>query len=165
MLLIQPLYAIEGMNSLKLKIRTEKKRNIMFYDFLIDGESLYDMCQMKEMDRIGPLGWDVNPECEKSLVKQFLGNEKNEELESGRVMVFVCAECGDIGCGATTIDIREMGNEIIWSDFGDENNYESEVNFFNYTNLGPFKFEKTEYIRTFNELLNTITVYNKKQTP
>ncbi|MCH2192928.1 hypothetical protein [Kordia sp.] len=150
------------MNTLKFKIRTDKKRNLLFYDFLIDGKSLYDMCQMEDYDQITPFGWDVNLEEEKKMIQQFLGNKRNEELESGRVKVFVCAECGDIGCGATTIEISEKQDEIIWSNFGDENNYEKEIDFFNYTDIGPFKFEKIAYKKSFNELLQAITVYSKK---
>lgn len=156
------LSTIEEMNTLQLKIRTEKTRNILFYDFLIDGKSLYELCHIEEYDRIGPLGWGVNPEYESNLIKQFLGTAKNEALESGRVMLFVCAECGDIGCGATTIDVEETEDEIIWSNFGDENNCESEVNFVNYSNLGPFRFGKTEYEKTFDEVLHAIVVDGEK---
>lgn len=144
------------MNSLKLKPRTEKKRQTSFYDFLIDGKSLFEICEMEGADRISPLGWGMNSEYEKSLVKQFLGEEKNEGLESGRIMVFVCAECGDIGCGATTFELKETKNAIIWSDFGDENDYEEGFDLEDYKNIGPFKFEKEEYIRLFTEYLNTI---------
>lgn len=88
--------------------------------------------------------------------------ERNEELESNRIILFVCAECGDVGCGATTFDLTENDTEIIWSNFGDENDYENSIDHSKYKNVGPFKFEKIEYKRLFNELLNTIVVYNKK---
>jgi hypothetical protein len=57
------------------------------------------------------------------MVAQFLG-EKESELESGRVPVLVCEECGDVGCGAFAVRIIREGELIRWADRAYENGYE-----------------------------------------
>jgi len=94
------------MNTLTLKYRFDEKSNHSFYDFLIDGKSLFDICQMEGTGKIGSLGWGINHEYEQSLVRQFLNEEKNEALDSERIMLFVCSECGDIGCSGTTLNLK-----------------------------------------------------------
>jgi len=139
------------MNTLQLKSRKENRRNILFYDYLIDGTSLYDLCKVKNDDRVGSLGWSKNFEYGINLIKQFLGLTINEELKSGRIMAFVCAECGHIGCGATTFKLTETETEVIWSDFGYENNYETEIYYSGYERIGPFRLEKLIANNTTNE--------------
>lgn len=59
------------MNTIKLKSRIEEKRQTAFYDFLIDGQSLFDICKMKGSDRIGSLGRGIDLDYNKSLIRQF----------------------------------------------------------------------------------------------
>ena len=145
----------EEMNTLTLKSRFDQKSNKSFYDFMIDGRSLFDICEMEGVGRIGSLGWGVNLNYQKSLVHQFLNEETNQELDSERIMLFVCSECGDIGCGGTTFRLVETEREIIWKKFGDEDELEK-VDFSEYKHVGSFSFEKSEYKRMFQEYLNTI---------
>jgi hypothetical protein len=49
------------------------------------------------------------------------------DLPDDRRSLFVCAECGDLGCGAITISVKRAVDTIVWSDFGYENNYEESV--------------------------------------
>jgi hypothetical protein len=46
------------------------------------------------------------------------------KLDSGRVPVLVCEECGDIVCGAITVRILRESDRIIWTDWFYENGYE-----------------------------------------
>ncbi|ANQ49384.1 hypothetical protein MY04_2010 [Flammeovirga sp. MY04] len=142
------------MNTLSFKTRICPRTQNSFYDFSIDGESLFDICDMEKSDRIGSLGWGLSNDYNKSLFRQFLNEEENKELKSGRIMLFVCSECGDIGCGGTTFKLIETETEIIWTEFGDEDNIELDIDFSDYKNIGPFRFEKTEYKRLFIEYMN-----------
>lgn len=144
------------MNTLILKSRFDKKSNHSFYDFLIDGKSLFDICDMEGSGRIGNLGWGLNIDYKKSLVKQFLNEEVNNELDSERIMLFICSYCGDIGCGGTTFKLVETDTEIIWTEFGSENNYDEDVDFSEYKNVDSFRFEKIDYKRVFNVYLNSL---------
>jgi hypothetical protein len=33
-------------------------------------------------------------------------------------MLYVCPECGDIQCGAMTVEITKTGNTYTWQNFG-----------------------------------------------
>jgi len=50
--------------------------------------------------------------------------KKPAELENGRVPLYVCNCCADIGCGAVTVKVVQEGDYFVWSSFGYENNYE-----------------------------------------
>ena len=76
-----------------------------YLDFVIDGQSLGDLLHIGDM--IGCLGWG-NPEYEAELVQELI-LEKPSDLETGRAMLYVCPECGDIGCGAITAKIEQSG--------------------------------------------------------
>jgi hypothetical protein len=38
--------------------------------------------------------------------------------------MYVCAECGDLGCGAVTAAVEVGDDKVVWRDFGYQNNYE-----------------------------------------
>jgi hypothetical protein len=59
-------------------------------------------------------------------------------------MLFVCPECGDLGCGAITVAISAHGDTITWSDFRYENNYDATITT-RYADVGPFRFDAAAY--------------------
>jgi len=127
---------------------TKSKRN--YIDFIVSGKSLGEILGAEKSDLIGNFGWTENTEYENEQISEFL-KEKEPSLETSRIMFYVCAECGDIGCGALTGKISETENEIIWSEFAYENNYEK-YDLTEYENIGPFIFEKVSYRNKLNEL-------------
>jgi len=46
------------------------------------------------------------------------------DTESGRVLLYICPECGDIGCGAYTVRVEKRSDKYVWKDFAYENGYE-----------------------------------------
>jgi hypothetical protein len=96
---------------------------------------------------ISSLGWTTNIEYEKRTINEFIKQEK-PELETGRTILYCCAECGDIGCGAITTEIIETENKIIWRNFAYENGYE-EIDFNEYIFLDQFEFDKEQYKKEF----------------
>ena len=137
----------KGTNNLPSGI-TKSERN--YIDFVVSGKSLGEILGVEKSDLIGNFGWADNAEYENGQISEFL-KEKEPSLETNRIMFYVCAECGDIGCGALTGKISETENEIIWSEFAYENNYE-EYDLTEYENIGPFIFEKVSYRNKFNGL-------------
>lgn len=112
-------------------------------DFIIDGESLYKMLRAGERDSVGLFsrGWDN----EKSAKEYKL--EAKSDLDDGRILVFGCAECLDIGCGGFTMKIEFDGENFIWSDFAFENNYDDSMTEREcYGSVGPFIFSKDAYL-------------------
>jgi len=137
----------KGTNKLPSGI-TKSERN--YIDFIVSGKSLGEILGAENYDLIGNFGWTENVEYENEQISEFLKG-KEPSLETGRIMFYVCAECGDISCGALTGKISETEKEIIWSEFAYENNYE-EYDLTEYKNIGPFIFEKTNYRNKLNEL-------------
>jgi len=75
------------------------------------------------------------------------------ELISGRYSLYVCNECGDIGCGAITAKITKEKDAIIWSDFGYENTLD-EVDYLNNDKRQDFYFDYAQYIDNLNKILS-----------
>jgi hypothetical protein len=61
-------------------------------------------------------------------------------------MLFVCGECGALGCGAITAAVSRDTESFTWSDFRHETNYEPPPPT-RYEDIGPFTFAATEYRR------------------
>lgn len=78
-----------------------------------------------QYDFISVLGW-LTKEGEAKHTNQILLKEKSE-LQSGRVPIYICPECGDLGCGCISVKLVEYDDCIVWSEFGYENNYEKEI--------------------------------------
>lgn len=118
--------------------RTERR----FLDFVADGESLRD--QLHDEDCVTPLGcWSADSEREH--IQRLLSG-------SGRVPVYVCAECGDLACGAITALVERTADGFVWRDFAYQNNYDGTMtDTDSYRAVGPFLFNETQYRQVLNE--------------
>ena len=90
-----------------------------YLDVAIDGVPLRTLLDLGDVVSI--FGW-LEREHEGRMVRAVLLSEPSE-LPSGRVPLYICPECTDLGCGAVTVQIKRRGAEIVWSEFGHENNY------------------------------------------
>ena len=54
----------------------------------------------------------------------MLVSQASPDSESGRVLLYICPECGDIGCGAYSVRIEKTDAGYTWGDFAYENGYE-----------------------------------------
>lgn len=100
-----------------------------FCDFLVNGHSLLEMLDKlsgskdgQPSDLIGSfvVGY---PEHNQQKRDQLL-LAAQPDTESGRIMLYICPECGDLGCGAYTVRVEKTGNHYTWNDFAYENGYE-----------------------------------------
>jgi len=124
-----------------------------FLDFVIGERSLFDMLHAANQDLIGVLGW-ASKEMDIATIDQLLLRQ-SAALPNGRHLIFVCGECGDIGCGAITADVCSEDDQIVWKNFGFENDYDEEMSDFEtYQGIGPFSFHKGEYTRAFESYLS-----------
>ena len=94
-----------------------------FWELEVDGVSLLVRLGWKGADLISPLGSGSTPAWPEAL--EALRREKPPQLQSGRVLLYVCPECGDVGCGAIAARITREGDHVLWSDFAHENGYEA----------------------------------------
>jgi hypothetical protein len=118
-----------------------------FLDFVVDGEPLYE--KMGEV--ISPLGW-LSIEGTKKAVDRLL-RKVLADFPNGRNSIYVCPECADLGCGAVSAIIERVDDNIIWRDFGYQNNYDDTVHFEDLEGVGPFTFNATEY---YNEITKAL---------
>ena len=119
-----------------------------FLDFVIDGKSLYPTFG----DLITPFGW-VTTDIAQKDIDRFLLKEP-ADFPNNRRSIYVCAECGDLGCGAVSAIIEENGDHIIWRDFGYQNNYDESLYLENYVDIGPFAFDRRDYERAIKSALD-----------
>lgn len=117
-----------------------------YLDFVVDGYSLGD--RLDAGDVIACLGWGV-PAYDDDQVQTLLLKQPSP-VETGRVMIYVCAECGDIGCGAITARVEKLGDCFIWKDFAFEDDVDS-LYFEPYKHIGPFWFNKVEYWKVLTQ--------------
>jgi hypothetical protein len=120
-----------------------------YFDFIVSGKSLRTILNIDTSDYITLFGWGTNKEYDKHILNVFRLKEKSQ-IDSGRVMIYGCAECGDIDCGAITAIIKDYGDRIIWSDFGYETNYGGLTE--TYNQVEPIEFDRASYFSAFSKI-------------
>lgn len=119
---------------------------------MIDGQPLE---QRISSNLIGCLGWG-NLDYQRDTIARFQLKAESELL-NGRNLLYVCSECGDIGCGAITVRIEQAAEHFVWKEFGYENNYDENMPLLEkYPNIGPYFFNKDQYLQVFNDYLTSI---------
>jgi len=89
--------------------------------------------------------------------KQRLLLQRDSDFPSERRSLYVCGECGDLGCGAVSIIVEFRDESVIWRNFGYENTWEEIVRTEKLQDLGPFRFSLVGYREAIEgavELLN-----------
>ena len=114
-----------------------------FLDFVVNGQSLWETLG-KRHDMVSILCLEFSPNETAKSIKRLLLSEK-ADLPNDRRSLFVCSECGDVGCGAMTATVHREGATISWRDFGYENTYEDKVNLDDYKTVGPLTFDAMAY--------------------
>lgn len=112
-------------------------------DFLVDDISLLQQLSKASAGHEDFMGCFVRgfPEANLAKKKALLALSP-AETEDGRVLVYVCPECGDIGCGAYAVKVRAVDGFVEWSKFAYVNGYEppSPID-----SVGTFMFDQSEY--------------------
>ena len=111
-----------------------------YFDFVVDDKPLSERIGG---DLISCLGWFVPEENAKSVRRLLL--EEPADFPDNRRSLYVCPECGDLGCGAVSAIIEQVEDKIVWRDFGYQNNYLDEIISDNYKSINTIVFDKVEY--------------------
>jgi hypothetical protein len=114
-----------------------------FLDFVINGESLWEKLG-KSRDLVSILCREFALTETSRAVDRLLLNGDSDHPQDRRSL-FVCGECGDLGCGAITLVVVKDGDAIVWKDFGFENNYDDNIELNEFKDVGPFMFDATLY--------------------
>lgn len=88
-----------------------------FLDFVVDGTSLrLRAVGGHELVTEFSGAWAQDPVAD--ALEVFLGRRVGSAPPAPRVALFICAECGDLGCGAITARMEVTASTVTWSDFG-----------------------------------------------
>jgi predicted RNA-binding Zn-ribbon protein involved in translation (DUF1610 family) len=109
-----------------------------YLDFVIDGESLSEKIGG---DLISCLGWLAAEENAEAANRIML--KAASELPGSRYALYVCPECGELGCGAVTAIIERVNDKIIWRDFAFQNDYDGEKQ--PVKEVDKFIFDRAQY--------------------
>jgi hypothetical protein len=104
------------------------KRERHTFDLVVNGISLFRETGASKSDMCGSLADPhFEPEAARRFNDEVLGNLGAKLSVGGahRVALFVCPECGDLGCGAVTALVSRRAHSVRWSDFAFENDYDS----------------------------------------
>lgn len=134
------------------------KTSRRFLDFLVNGEDLARKVQSAGYDLISCLWLDnatAAPESVKAA-QRLLGRVAGD-APHGRVTVHVCAECGDLGCGAITVRLEVIEDRVVWDDWGYQNNDEDEIfDLDDVRGLCRFVFDRPEYEHVLSRAVERI---------
>ena len=121
------------------------------WDFVVDGRSLLEL--LRGGDVIGVLGaWDRAQQVVRA--ERLLGKAA-PDLPPDRVALYVCPECGDLGCGAITASVLREGDGVVWRDFAWERDWsDPAVDDRRVIPAGPFIFERAPYGRLLRAALD-----------
>ena len=134
------------MHKITLKPATWKDRK--YLEIEVDGKLLahyFAGGSGAHPSQLSAVGWSSSStRVVDTVVAQLLGNERSV-LESGRVPVLVCEECGDIGCGAFAVRVSFAEAVVRWSDWAYENGRESAQQVELPTQPDDFEFDRHVY--------------------
>ena len=104
--------------------------------FVIDGRPLRELVE---------LGGNIYvPDYTRALLLR-----EPSPLSSGRVPLYVCSQCADLGCGAIAVRVTAIDDSIVWSDFAiDSFAGESPVTWLDERWERDFYFSRAQYEAT-----------------
>jgi hypothetical protein len=112
-------------------------------DFLIDGQSLLNTLVKVDGGHSDFMGCCVKgfPD-QNQRASEKLMLKADPDTKRGGVLLYICPECGDIGCGAYSARIAKTNSGYTWEDFAYENGYEEPRPL---EGVGPFHFALDVY--------------------
>jgi hypothetical protein len=121
-----------------------------FLDFEIDGGSLLDSVARGTgaNEDMASVLW-LSAGSELGLEVDRLQGRAASPLDDGRFPLYVCPECGDLGCGALTAVVAITSDQVFWRDLGWQVNYPDEVDVEDLDGVGPFVFQRGQYEEAF----------------
>ncbi len=119
-------------------------------DFQIDSKSLLQLLDKASNIRTDMVGCFVKGEGRRNEDSaERLRMLSEPDTPSGRTILYCCAECFDLGCGAYSALISKTDQVYVWRHFAYED-YTDEVEMI--AGVGPFSFVIDEYEEFINSL-------------
>lgn len=120
----------------------------IFLDFLVNGVSLYRLIRAQSDNRLDQISvlWlapRLRDDIRANVLARLTAQERGDAPD-GRVSVYVCPECGELGCGAVTVCLEVRDQIVHWSGWRYENDHD-ETWAFNLAFLPSASFERAPY--------------------
>lgn len=131
---------------------SQQKRT--FLDFSFDLTPTYPKVLANGIDNITPLWLGGEREWCRIAIARLLGDAE-PDAPQGRVSVYVCAECADLGCGSVTVVVERGDGTVTWRDWGYQNNYDQ--GFVPINDLRDVTFDVVQYDSTLREAAGRLT--------
>ena len=119
-----------------------------YLDFNISGQSLKEYLGIENDSSVTPLGWFLNKSEQSKSLQEFRLQIK-PHLPNNRVELYICNECGDIGCGSVTAKIIDMGDKIVWTEFARQSDPDEVGSYFEVLDL---EFERNSYFKALAQV-------------
>lgn len=123
-----------------------------FIDFLINESSMAELLGGVG-NNIGKFGWKSNVDFEMKEFNDFQ-EAKKSRLDNGLFSAYVCAECGDEGCGAVMFRIEKTEDYIKWFGFVWSDGYPDDED--EEIKIEPIIFDRQEYDKALIKLKELI---------
>ncbi|EMD27124.1 hypothetical protein [Amycolatopsis azurea] len=120
-------------------------------DWTIDGVALRDLVPTQHQT---PLFLDGNGwrEAAVATLSRLLGDLPGD-FDDGRVALVFCPRCGDLGCGAYSVEVVFGDDVVEWRTFGWQTDYEPFEDSEEYKFTGA-RFERKAYETLLRDLLS-----------
>jgi hypothetical protein len=138
-----------------------------FLDFMIDGVPLRTAVREQggtPGDEMSVLATDLSAEYLGLAVRRLLG-QASADFGDGRLALYVCPECGDLGCGALSAVVERVGDDVVWRDFGWQDTVEPDVYFEDFTGTKSVRFDRAQYEGILTSWLPATVKARLKTTP
>lgn len=155
-----------------IKLRSLKETMIKFQDFVVDGQAIskkvmraYSASPLVST----PLQNDFVLKYRLEYLERLLG-EKEADLPSGRVALYVCPFDGDLICDAIGCRIEFTKDKVIWKDFAwdgipaEDSDFplvEDDDDFTPVEGLTEYAFDLEAYRKLLNEERDQLTMVSK----
>lgn len=104
------------------------KTPVTYLDFTVDGAPLFPQLASRAaggLDFVGVIqeAWPIETVA---AIQRLVGADEGD-LPDGRLSLYVCPECGDLGCGAVTATLSVTLETVTWGAIGWQADYDGEV--------------------------------------
>lgn len=132
-----------------------RRRRHHFLDFVIDGTSLLEAAEQQDQ-LVTSLSSAWRKPCVRAAIENLLGRGAADGLDSDRIALLVCPECGDLGCGQVTAELAVTDHEVTWRDFRWETGWEEPESWDLLT--GSVTFDRSQYEAELDEAARRVAL-------
>ncbi|PZS25972.1 MAG: hypothetical protein DLM59_19240 [Pseudonocardiales bacterium] len=123
------------------------KSPVAYLDFTVNGTRLLEQLHAHAAENLDYVGviQDAWPVETVAAIERLLGQCPGD-LPDGRVSLYVCPECGRLGCGALTARVALEHDTVTWRAIGIQTDYEEDILAFGDADDFPdIAFERSSY--------------------